>query len=182
MRFHPDRYAAWSIVIPLTNRDANTPVANRVDGIHDDAQALVERCCALDVDQRRVQREIVISVTQQPSNPDSQRGRQCFEQRELFCRPPFFSGSRCGVDGHVTYCPLLALIAPTILRLTSRAERARAPPKALLPRRSASFPRDLHRPAPVLADPSRFGDAGRLCRACRDRCGNPCVTTARSLE
>jgi hypothetical protein len=55
--------------------------------VHEDAQPLVERRGTLDVDQRRMQREIVIPITEERANPTAERRRQRFEQRELVGRP-----------------------------------------------------------------------------------------------
>ena len=126
VRLHPDRNAPRAIVIAFSNRDPDAAVADRVDRVHEDAQSLVERRRALDVDQRGVQREIVIPVTKQRANPArSATDGSASSSGKLLGRPPLFGGDRCGFDRHATYC-LMALCAPTAATVTgSRNENVR---------------------------------------------------------
>jgi hypothetical protein len=98
-------------MIAFANRDPHPAIADRVDGVHEDAKPLVERRRALDVDQRRMKREIVIPVTKERTNPAAERRRQGFEQRKLIGRPPLISGDRCGFDGHAALLSVGAVCA-----------------------------------------------------------------------
>jgi hypothetical protein len=111
VRLHTHRDASRTLVVAFANRDPNAAVADRVDGVHEDAKPLIERRRALDVDQRRMQREIVISITKERANPAAERRRQGFEQRKLIGRPPLISGDRCGFDGHAALLSVGAVCA-----------------------------------------------------------------------
>ena len=63
VRLHAHGDAPRTFVVAFANRDPHAAVADGVNGVHEDAKPLVQRRGALDVDQRSVQREIVIPVT-----------------------------------------------------------------------------------------------------------------------
>jgi hypothetical protein len=81
-------------VVAFTDRDADTVVADGLDRVNEQPQPLIQRCRSLDVDQRSMQRLIVIPVTKKRADAPRQRRRQRLQQRYFLRGPAFLGGGR----------------------------------------------------------------------------------------